>query len=171
MTYHSNGVGAMTGEGFTEPDYSEFRANMLAANEYMMRTPVKTAKAQRLKDDWIKWYDGLDYYDYYVTCSSLPCKHWDIARMKKEAFNVANATTEKELYWVKRVAETGMSTEETMGQPKRRTSKGTYGDTPKPRPEWLPPTGYLIGGAVLGVVGLYVHFAIVRPRLRRRAAA
>lgn len=163
MSYHG-GIGA----SFFEPEYSEFRANLDAVNEYMMNTKAINAKAQSLKDDWIKWYDGLDYYDKYVTCSSLPCKHWDIARMKKEAFNLANAPTPEAREIVKRVAETGMSTEEMMGQPRRRTSKGTYGETSKPLPQWVPSKGYLIGGAVLGVVGLYVHFVVLRPWLKRR---
>jgi hypothetical protein len=186
MTYHSNSLGAMTGEGLTEPEYSEFRANMLAVNDYFMRTEAVTSEAKHLKNDWVRWYDDLDYYDYYVTCSWLPCKHWDVARVKKKNFEKANATSQEELEWIENVHETGMSSEEMMGQADRRRSDGGYGDTPlkdakaKSRLQlWLEesmpgvPTGYLIGGAVLLGAGAYVHFAFLRPwsKASGRAAA
>lgn len=153
------------GASWYEPDYSEFRANMEAVNKYIMDTPAKTAKAKQLKDEWIKWYDGLDYYDYYVTCSSLPCKHWDEARMRRDAFNKANATTSTELKQVLRVQETGFSTEEAAGEPRRRTSEGTYGETRKPPPSWMPSKTVLYAGAGLLIAGLYLHFVVIRPRL------
>lgn len=176
MTYHAGALGGMTGEGWTEPEYSEFRANMLAVNTFIVDEPLNTSKAERLKDDWVRWYDDLDYIDYYVTCASLPCEHWDIARVKRNNFMEANATSQEELDWIKNVHETGMSTEEVMGQPDRRRTDGGYGDTPlsaarakSPIELWLAdhtpeiPTPYLIGGiAVLGL-GAYIHLAFLRP--------
>ncbi len=186
MTYHANGLGAMTGEGFTEPEYSEFRENMLALNDYFMRTEVVTPEAQRLKDDWIRWYDDLDYIDYYYTCSWLPCEHWDTARVKKKNFEKANATSQEELEWIEHVHDTAWTTEEMMGQADRRRSDGGYGDTPlsKARPQsalerWLReqlgkvPTPVLVGGAALAVGGAYIHFAFLRPwsKASKRAAS
>ena len=176
MTYHANGLGAMTGEGWTEPGYSEFRENMLAVNDYFMRTDAATGEAERLKNDWVRWYDDLDYIDYYVTCADPICEHWDIARVKKWNFDKANATSQEELDWVNEVHDTGMSSEEMMGQADRRRSDGGYGDTPlkaakakSPLQLWLEeniddvPTGFLLGGAVLLGAGAYVHFAFLRP--------
>ena len=176
MTYHANGLGAMTGEGWTEPEYSEFRENMLAVNTLIMDVPINTNEAERLKNDWIRWYDDLDYIDYYVTCADTICKHWDIARVKRNNFMEANATSQEELDWIKHVHETGMSTEEVMGQEDRRRSDGGYGDTPlsASRPQssferWLRekleavPTPILIGGTAVVLGGAYVHFAFLRP--------
>ena len=117
-----------------------------------------------------------NYIDYYVTCADPICEHWDIARVKKWNFDKANATSQEELDWVNEVHDTGMSSEEMMGQADRRRSDGGYGDTPlkaakakSPLQLWLEeniddvPTGFLIGGAVLLGAGAYVHFAFLRP--------
>lgn len=167
MTYHGNaGLGAMTGDGWNEPEYSEYRENMLALNEYMVNacgSPPRcnSATATALRDEWIEWYDSLGYVDYYYDCASLPCVHWDEARMIRDEFQRANAATPEELEQVIYVQETGMTTEEMMGQPSRKTSEGTYGDTPKEPP--LVPPKHLLLGAALFAGGAYIHFAFLRP--------
>lgn len=127
--------------------------DMEAIDWYFYDTEAKTSAARDLKDDWIVWYDGLDWWDRNYDQST-----YDEARERRDAFNLANATTAAEREQVEQVIETGMTTEEMQGGTSRKTSGGTYGAE---EPLLSTKTKIIIGAVILG--GAYIHFAFLRP--------
>lgn len=118
-----------------EPGFSSQRDNLEAVNSQIMATKPQTPKAIELRDDWARWYQSLGTYELNYDADT-----WDVARNKRAAFLLANAATEAEREDVRRVIETGMSSEQQAGETDRRMSGGMY-DTDKSN------TGlYVLGG-------------------------
>ena len=121
-----------------------------AVNRYMMTTEAVTEKAVELKDEWVRWYNDLSWYALNVGNQST----YDEARNRRNAFNLANATTPEERAGAKKVARKGLTTEEMQGGVKRTDSQGRFPEEDKP----LIPTEYKVVVG-LAVVGLGIVFA------------
>jgi hypothetical protein len=136
--------------------------DMAAINDYFMRTEAKSSEARRLKDEWIRWYEGL-----WWSTKAYSSDAYDEARNRKVAFDRANAVTVAERENVERVIKTGMTTEEMQGQTRRMTSGGTYTgehsgryfweDDPE-NPPWISTKAKIVGVVVLAA-GVYAYFA------------
>jgi hypothetical protein len=125
-----------------------------AINTYMTTTIPVTDSAKQLRNDWVAWWDANNTF-YARNVSPGEASLYDVARNKRNAFNLANAKTAKEKAQVQEQQRTGMSTEQAQGLADRRTAEGNYA-VPKPP---LIPTQYKIaaaagGGIVLALVGL-----------------
>jgi hypothetical protein len=86
-----------------------------AIQRYFADTPAKTPKAVSIKDEFIKWHDGLWFYSE---------ADWDKARNYRNEYNLANATTAVEKAAVQTVLKTGQSAEQLQGRVDRRLSTG-----------------------------------------------
>jgi len=98
--------------------------DMDAINRFMMNTPFKTSAAEKLHNDWLRWYDALSWYDRNYSTNT-----YDAARNRRNAFLAANATTAAEQQAADTVKRTGLTTEEMFGKTKRITSKGEFPET------------------------------------------
>lgn len=95
-----------------------------AINKYITSAKLKTKAATDLHDAWIRWHDGLSWYERTFDGSIF-----DEARNRRYRFNLANATTKKQVEQVKQQQKTGLTAEEVKGEARRMTSEGTY-ETP-----------------------------------------
>lgn len=118
--------------------------NVSAIRAYFDQTPVKTPEAQKIKDAFVIWYDDLTWFGKGLN------SNYDLARNQRNRFNLANATTPEEKQVVVSVVTTGISTEQTQGQPDRRNETGMLPGPVTPPPPPLIPKEYLVGGAILG---------------------
>jgi hypothetical protein len=117
--------------------------NMEAIAQYMGAEKPQTAEATKIRDDFVKWYDGLWWYE------KTEQSNYDLARNLRNRYNIANALTAADKAQVENVIKTGLTTEDFMNEPDRRDSKGMLpGPTEVPKTP-LIPTPWLIG---LGVV-------------------
>lgn len=96
--------------------------DMSAIQRAIAGTSPKTDQAVALKAEFIKWYDGLSFWDKSVSDSTF-----QEARKRRDAFFLANATTPAEVKAVKAVAQSnGDNTRPTI-------QVGSHGDAVK---EW-----------------------------------
>lgn len=72
--------------------------DMSAIQRSIAATSPKTDDARVLKAEFIKWYDGLSFWDRTITSSSLVD-----AKKRRDAFLVSNATTPAEIAAVRAV--------------------------------------------------------------------
>lgn len=138
-----------------------------AIDVYMKATPIYTAEATRLRDDWITWWDDLGWY-----AKSFDADVFDVARNKKNAFNLANARTPPEKAQIRESLKTAFTTEEARGEPRRMLSDGTYTGQEESESESEPffPLRVKIAGGVAAAVlaALFVVKKIyVDPFVRR----
>lgn len=125
-----------------------------AINRFMMATQTKNILATTLKNEWVHWFDSLNFYDRNFDKGT-----YDVARNKRNAFNLANVSSIQEEQQVKEVIKTGLTSEQMQGLPDRRDSSGMF---PNPPPRTVPTWFYLAFGTVfLGVVG-YTAASIAR---------
>jgi hypothetical protein len=138
----------------TDTDFGTIAEDLDAINRYMRQTPLKTPEAFRIKDDFIKWYDGLSFYAKNVANSGT----YDIARTRRNQLSLANSTTPEEKAGVVRVITTGITTEEMQGKPRppvdgatgrvgSQVSKPTVAPTPSTMPTQGQPTANSIASA------------------------
>jgi len=132
--------------------YTLTKDNLLALNNYMHTTPIKTAAAGPLASDWSRWWDAKGNPDNYSL--KIPPEVWDEARNRKLKFDLANAVSTSEKDNIVRIATTGMSSEQMQGLPDRRDpTTGGYYVPPEPPvpmfPPWVKPLA--LGAAALGL--------------------
>jgi len=82
-----------------------------AINAYMSRTQAKTPEGKRLRDSFLKWFQGLGWFDKRTDDT------FSEARVRRNSFNVANSTTVAEKANVERVISTGMTREQMEAEP------------------------------------------------------
>ena len=118
-----------------------------AIQAYFVATPAVTTDAQKIKDDFLRWYDDLTWYGKGQQATL------DLARNQRNRFNLANATTAEEAAQVQDVIKTGLTAEQMLGGVDRRLSDGMLPGPVAPPPPPLIPTKYLVvGGVGLGVL-------------------
>lgn len=133
-------------------NYEDAKLNLNAVNEYIHRQQLKTPAAASLASDWSRWWDSTGNPDNYSL--RIPTAVWDEARNRKLKFDLANATTPQETELVKRVATTGMSSEQMRGEQDRRDpTTGGYYVPPEPPPPTFPPWAkpVFVGALALGL--------------------
>jgi hypothetical protein len=141
--FHSRNAGKMADVGYDV--FFGYNDEIRAIRAFFDRTEAKTAEAAKIKDDFIKWYDGL-----WITANYVPQSDYDLARNQRNRFNLANATTLEEKTAVQEVIQTGLSTEQTQGDPDRRLSGGMLpGPVTPPKPPLIPDE-YKLAAAVVG---------------------
>lgn len=118
-----------------------------AIRTYFDQTAAKTAEAAKIKDDFIKWYDTL-----WITANYVSEKDYDLARNQRNRFNLANAVTPEEKAAVADVIKTGISSEQTQGEPDRRLDSGMLPGPVKPPPPPLIPTSVKVAGAAVAAL-------------------
>jgi len=95
--------------------------DIAAINRYIATTAIYTDDARDLKDDWIQWHDKLSWWEREMSRDT-----YDMARNKRNLFNLANVRTVEEKQHVQQTIKTGLSTEEIAGGTDRRLSSGEY---------------------------------------------
>jgi hypothetical protein len=115
--------------------------DMEAIDRYIKGTPLKTAAARDVYNEWTIWFDNISLY--------YSQGNYDHARNLRNRFNLANAQTTAEQARAKEVMATGMTTEEMAGGTRRTLADGSYAE-----PLISPSTQFLIGvGLALAAVG------------------
>lgn len=118
--------------------------NIAAINRYMVETPANNPKVIKLRDEWIRWHDGLTWWEKNIETAT-----YDRARNLRNEFNLLNATTPAEKEAVKNVQTTGLTSEELEGGVRRVLSSGNYSEASG----GLLPPGFALGiGATLAVL-------------------
>lgn len=118
-----------------------------AINRYIVYASIKTKDAAKIKDEWIRWHDGLGWWS-----KNMDSAVYDEARNKRNRFNLANATSNAEKESIKNTQQTGLSTEEMQGGTRRVLSSGTYEVADE---ESIIPTSFKLG------VGLTITTAVL----------
>lgn len=128
--------------------------NLDALNKYFMTTKIKTKEAEKLKTSWLQWWETLGWYDLSVDPDTF-----DIARNRKNAFDLANAVSASEKTSIKEAIKTGFTTEEALGGTRgtpavrRTTSDGTYLEDPIEKEPFVPTRIKVVGAIALAAVG------------------
>jgi len=136
--------------------YSLTLDDLQAIKVYFDNTSAATSNAQEIKDKFYVWYADLGWFaksaDLQTTINE--------ARSRRNAFNLANATTETEKQQVQDVFKYGLTTEEGQGEarPYIDPTTGQVG-----HPPMIPLKYKIIGGIAATIVIIYV----VRRTLRR----
>lgn len=95
--------------------------DMDAINRMMAGAPLRTKAAAAVHDEWIKWWDGLSWWE-----KALDGETYDRARNLRNQFNRANAVTASDRAAVERMQTTGLTNEEIAGGTRRTLSTGDY---------------------------------------------
>ncbi len=123
--------------------------DMAAINRYMTSQDMKTKKAETIHDEWVRWWDGLGWWE-----KNFDLATYDKARNLRNTFNLANATNAAETAAVKRVMQTGITTEEMAGGTKRTLASGMYSEEDAPPGDLLTTRGkmaVILGATTLGL--------------------
>lgn len=164
---HVRGIPGMSnlldfGANQSAVDLADLADNLVAVNDYIHRTPIKTSQAGDLASSWSQWWIKTGDPDNYFF--SIPIEVWDEARNRKHAFDRANAETREEKKVVEQVITTGMTSEAMRGQAERKDPvTGDFFVPPKPPlPPWVVPAAVT---GVLVVVGVTVARKLLFPML------
>ena len=119
-----------------------------AINKFIMGAKIKTKAADKLRTEWLRWWEKLGWYDKAIESDT-----YDLARNKRNAFNRANAATAKEKAAVESVITGGVTAEETRGGTRRTTSDGNYLEDPEEKEPFVPTRIKVVGAIGLVAVG------------------
>lgn len=135
--------------------------DMIAIHRYMSDTIAVTPKARELKDQFIRWWNGLTWNERNLSTAAF-----DEARNRMGRFQLENTTSAEQRAGVQRVLSTGITTEEMEGKGRRTTSDGFIPDAPsqdseKPfLPSWFKAGAgiALLAGTALGIAKIVGGF-------------
>lgn len=126
--------------GPTGFEAADQEAGMIAINKYMQEKKPRTKEAIKLRDEWIRWYSALDWWDI-----SFDDATYNEARNRKSKYDLADATT----------AEEKATVEEQLKRDPTRLSTGFLPeDEVSWVPSWVKPAAYGTGAGVLGVLAV-----------------
>src|SRR4029079_2823656 len=97
----------------TDTNFGAQIEDMDAINDYMRSKVIVNNAAYTYKDDFIRWWDNLGWYDKNFSSSA-----YDEARTRRNKFDLANVKNAAEKANVERVITTGITTEEMQGKPR-----------------------------------------------------
>lgn len=100
---------------------SDQSENLDAIDRYIKSTPLLTAAARDLRDEWTRWYDDQGWYG-----RNYDIEVYDHARNLRNRFHLANAITTEQRRIAERMIQTGMTSEEMAGGTTRAMSSGMY---------------------------------------------
>lgn len=98
------------------------KASIEAVNEYFLKTGATNPSAEKLKQEFFKWYTGLN-----AVTSRLDSSYMEAAN-RRNAFNIANVTSTAELEHVEKVIKEGFST--SSARPELANKKDAQGNFP-----------------------------------------
>jgi peptidoglycan hydrolase-like protein with peptidoglycan-binding domain len=98
------------------------KASISAVNDYFLKTAAKNPAAETLKQQFFKWYTGLNAVTNRLDSSYMEASN------RRNAFNIANAESPAELAKVKEVIQTGFST--SSARPELANKKDSQGNFP-----------------------------------------
>ena len=124
--------------------------NMDAIARYFGDEDPKTAEASKIKDEFIKWYNDLWWYE------KSEQSNYDLARNMRNRYNLANAANAADRAQVQNTIKTGLTTEDFMNEPDRRLSDGMLPGPVAPPSAPLIPKGWLIGAGVVAGLAIVV---------------
>lgn len=131
-----------------------------AINRYIVYAKINTKDASKIKDEWIKWHDGLSWWD-----RNMAPEVYDQARNIRNRFNLANTTSAKEKEEIRQIQQTGLSTEEMQGGTRRVLSSGTY-ETSVDDDDILPTSFKLgVGVTLATAIAGYVTWKLYKPTI------
>lgn len=131
-----------------------------AINAYIAGTKTLTPAAAKLKNDWVKWWNENVKDSFWNR--NFDENTFNVAREKRNAFNLANASTPAEKQAVKETVARGLTVEETRGEADPRDAEGHFYVEPEP----LIPAQYkvAVGVGVVATVALGIYaFAKALP--------
>lgn len=140
-------------------------ADLEAINRYMVSTPRKTKKANQLHDEWLKWWEGITWYE-----KAWDKNTFDVARNMRNNFNLANTVTREEKEHVQQVIGSGLSNEEMTGGTDRRLSTGMYTENLISTSSKVAIAS-VVGGGLIAWLGISIiengnPFAVLRKHIR-----
>ena len=122
-----------------------------AINEFMHRETPKTDAARAAFNEWVRWYEATKpgVFSFWSDAD------FDHARNLRNAYNRANAVTQKEKDLAERVIRTGQSREQMQGETDRRDAQGNIQEQPPGalHSKWFWPAVAAGGTAVVLIVG------------------
>ena len=125
--------------------------DMEAINRFFMEgTVVKTREAEKIKQEWIKWWkDNKRDWTWYTQ------EEYDHARNIRNRFHMANAvTSEQKTEVAAYIASAKLTREELQGETRRAGTTGYYLEEPDP----VVPTSWKAAatiGAGLVITGMF----------------
>lgn len=84
-----------------------------AIHTYMLNQPSNTTKAETIKTQFLTWYENASWWD-----KNMSADWYNDMRSRRNAFNLANATTAKDLAFVQNTLATGLTQEQIDGKPR-----------------------------------------------------
>lgn len=113
--------------------------DMEAVNLYMRTTPLTQPEAFQIKDAFIRWYDGLSWWD-----KSMNSDTWDEARTRRNQLNIANQPTQAKKDEIRdvlaRAVDQAPNFDKQTGRVGSQVSKPTVAPTPSTMPKPGQPT-------------------------------
>lgn len=155
MTLPGEAVAEKLGEviGPTVLNATDQGADLEAINGFFLSTTPSTVAAEKLKDDWMRWYSALSMYDK-ATNENIAAEAFN----RRNAFIRAQATPDEKVFvdqWIKDVP----AYDPVTGKPNYVTSTGDRIKQPEP----LIPTSYKIAAfAAAGVTLVLVALKKLR---------
>lgn len=95
----------------TATDFGTQSEDMDAINQYMRTKKIINNAAFPIKDDFIRWWDNLGFYD-----KNFSQDIYDEARTRRNKFDLANVKNEADRAEIQRVITTGQTTEQMQGK-------------------------------------------------------
>lgn len=132
--------------------------DLVAIGNYFASIPIQTPAAEKIKQDWLTWWQQHSS-DWYYTQDD-----YQHAMNLKTQFNAANAVTSEEKQAAKTQATTGLTKEEIQGMPKQTGSDGLYVEPPKPLISGKTKM-YLVLGGITAALAWGVKKAYLDPFL------
>lgn len=105
-------------------DFTDMQADMDAIDRYIRAQPINNDAARVLKSDWIRWYDGLSWFDKGTESVRQQASN------RRNAFNVANAKSDAERETVKQTIATGLTRDEIYNGKRVVDAAGNYPKQP-----------------------------------------
>lgn len=136
--------------GYKESDVGAQSDDLDAINAFFMSSDAVTPQAVTIKDEWVTWFNQLSWWD-----KTFDGNTYDMARNRRNQYNLANAVSAAEKAQVKNVMKTGLSSEQMQGAADRRLSSGMM-------PEYvqlLSTPAKIIIGAVAAVAVVAAAYA------------
>lgn len=150
---------------------SDDAANIAAINDYIMTQTLKTAEAGVIRNEWLKFHEGLGAWGRNFPSVG----DYDTARNIRNRFNDAQAITPQEKIAAITQRTQGLTSEELRGEAKRTTAQGGYleeeasgGNAEEP---WLPTkTKVALGFGAAIITGLLIAKKIYLDPILRLAS-
>jgi hypothetical protein len=125
-------------------------ADIDALNVYIQGTPAINDDSRKAKDEWIKFYNMIGWYDKTVKGQET----FDKARNLYRYFILANAKTPEIRKEYQQQLQTGVTAEEQEGGVRRADTSGFFPEENSIMPFWLK---VVIGIGIIGGTGLVIY--------------